>query len=424
MPWPPPPVATGKAPGPPLSPFEHPDHHNALAEAVNELVAYVGTLQIGTGGFPWLTVGSNNLPTSVKQKCDYVCSGSNDQVEINAALLAQHERGSGSDTLGPRGGVLLVGSRFRTSDSIVMYAHGTLQGQGWGTSIEASSNFPNAAMITCASAGENNITVRDLSLNGRFSAGGQSHGIYFYGSVGGVDADMNAFPSSHPDMIPKLSNLYIGGFRQGSTTPVRHGVWMGDNVRGLQANGVMTDGTSGHGFFMSSASDAKFTACIGAGASYNNSGSNGYAGFKVGGGSNQFINCKTFYCHGVGFDVSSSRATMTLVQAQDNGREGFLISGVDFVGTHLVADSNSRLSSTAYAMKVSANRPMLNGIHISDRAQSPSRQDRGIDFTGSSDVFCQGIVSTPTNQDMVLGTPGGSSYVRILRRNSTLYSIG
>lgn len=41
MAWPPATIATGKAPGAPSSDTEHPDHHNALATAVNQIAAYV-----------------------------------------------------------------------------------------------------------------------------------------------------------------------------------------------------------------------------------------------------------------------------------------------------------------------------------------------------------------------------------------------
>ena len=41
MAWPPATIAADKAPGPPSSSTEHPDHHNALAAAVNEIVAYL-----------------------------------------------------------------------------------------------------------------------------------------------------------------------------------------------------------------------------------------------------------------------------------------------------------------------------------------------------------------------------------------------
>lgn len=41
MAWPPATIAADKAPGAPSSATEHPDHHNALASAVNEIVAYL-----------------------------------------------------------------------------------------------------------------------------------------------------------------------------------------------------------------------------------------------------------------------------------------------------------------------------------------------------------------------------------------------
>jgi len=41
MSWPPASIAANKAPGPPSSPNEHPDHHNEMATAINTVVARV-----------------------------------------------------------------------------------------------------------------------------------------------------------------------------------------------------------------------------------------------------------------------------------------------------------------------------------------------------------------------------------------------
>jgi len=41
MAWPPTAIAANKAPGAPSSDTEHPDHHNALAAAINDTVKYV-----------------------------------------------------------------------------------------------------------------------------------------------------------------------------------------------------------------------------------------------------------------------------------------------------------------------------------------------------------------------------------------------
>jgi hypothetical protein len=41
MAWPPATIAANKAPGAPSSDTEHPDHHNALAAAINDTVKYV-----------------------------------------------------------------------------------------------------------------------------------------------------------------------------------------------------------------------------------------------------------------------------------------------------------------------------------------------------------------------------------------------
>jgi hypothetical protein len=41
MPWPPAPIAADKTPGPPVNAVEHPNHHNEMATAINDIVANV-----------------------------------------------------------------------------------------------------------------------------------------------------------------------------------------------------------------------------------------------------------------------------------------------------------------------------------------------------------------------------------------------
>lgn len=50
MAWPPDPIAADKAPGLPDDINEHPDHHNALATAINDTVTYVETLSTSEAG--------------------------------------------------------------------------------------------------------------------------------------------------------------------------------------------------------------------------------------------------------------------------------------------------------------------------------------------------------------------------------------
>lgn len=52
MAWPPDdyPIPADKAPGPPVSNVEHPDHHNALATAINDTVEQVLTIPTFTTG--------------------------------------------------------------------------------------------------------------------------------------------------------------------------------------------------------------------------------------------------------------------------------------------------------------------------------------------------------------------------------------
>ena len=66
MAFPPPTIAANKAPGPPSSTTEHPDHHNALASAVNDITTELVThlASPGSQGFAYIQDESLGAPVA------------------------------------------------------------------------------------------------------------------------------------------------------------------------------------------------------------------------------------------------------------------------------------------------------------------------------------------------------------------------
>lgn len=373
----------------------HVTDHNAIAQAL-----------AGAQAQGCVTVAASGVADSIKDCADYVADGTADQVQINSAISDAFA----SNGAAARSEVRLIGGRFYISDSIDMMALVTLAGAGLGTSITAVG-MGAVGMIVLAGKNHHMTTVRDLTLWGNYGAGGSSHGIHYVQSDGGGDgATGTYFPGNSPDASHRFLNLYMKGF----TTGTRHGLWMGDNVRDPNAHLVRIFDCSGDGVRLDGSSDGKYTQVITSACD---------VGFRVGGGSNQFTQCKTAYSVSDGWVVSSSRAHLTGCHSQDSGGHGYNVSGADPTMTSCVADSNSRLSTTAYALHLTSDRAVIDGFHAYDRGQTPgSPQNRGVDFNTASDTLFTGSVRLASGSAYYAGTPDG--FVRMVRVGSTVLSVG
>jgi len=80
----------------------------------------------GGGGDACLVVAASDAPSDLKNRADYVCDGSDDQVEINNALSNAKK-------------VILTVGTFHLSGDITIPSYTTLFGSGWGTLVSGSS---------------------------------------------------------------------------------------------------------------------------------------------------------------------------------------------------------------------------------------------------------------------------------------------
>ena len=94
-------------------------------------------------------VAANNASATFKTGADYVCDGTADDVEIQAALNAL-----------PTGRVILSEGTFNTTANLTVPANATLEGQGNATIISASG----AAITNAIVIGGDNAIVRNLKV--------------------------------------------------------------------------------------------------------------------------------------------------------------------------------------------------------------------------------------------------------------------
>jgi hypothetical protein len=122
------------------------------------------------GGKPYATlvVAASDSVATAAASADYVCDGTGDQVEINAALAA----------LGGPGRVVLLEGTFHLAEGITMSSGAALVGQGMDATTVIFDQFAGGApWFVLYSFNVSNVLVADLCLDGNSDTG--LFGVYF-----------------------------------------------------------------------------------------------------------------------------------------------------------------------------------------------------------------------------------------------------
>lgn len=349
----------------------------------------------GTHQFPTaagILVASADAPTRIQAQANYVCDGTNDQVEINQALT----------DLGTIGGrVLLSEGVFNCTGAVQMRRRTLLMGQGRATILKAIGTWAaydglaQGALIEPISDRIDKTTVALLALDGNRWTGADVHGIY-YNITTRDDFDESS------DAAHYFTDVYIVETR-------RHAVYLtGSNMRSnaltrIRAYNVGAEGeTVAHGFYID-CPDSFYSQC--------ESGSSSGHGFLIEGANNRFTNCKAWYSDLNGFHVGNVRNQFAACEAQDNEQHGFYCgSGPNsFVGCH--ADSNSWNSASPTASYDGFHIPWGSRIQLvgcsaydKDEAGRGNWQRYGF-YVGSAGNHIQ-IIGTV--KDNAIGATGGN----------------
>lgn len=108
---------------------------------------------------------------------DYVCDGTDDQVEINAAIAALPAAG---------GSVVLREGTYTIAAAIVINRDDVmLVGSGHGTLIQVSANV-NMIQVGDGASARMNVIIKDLQVDGSAATGPANNGIFFRGGAGNL----------------------------------------------------------------------------------------------------------------------------------------------------------------------------------------------------------------------------------------------
>jgi hypothetical protein len=366
-----------------------------------------------------LTVASSESPQSVKDACDYVCTGTNDQTVINQALLQASRAGDG---FGGDGyiGVHLVGPTFYVANngttSITMYPSTHLFGSGPGTLIRPMwpTNVDRGA-IELLDSTTGHVRVSNLSIGKINATSFNGHGIKFTGTGTGDQYELKTGNDPYC-IIDHIMVLFAG----------KKGIYITGTSGGMRETQISHSilwNAAEEGILVDSSSDCQISDCRA-------NGGGSYPRFSLSGGNSKIANCKAYYSGGSsnlnadGYQVSSSRCEVVGCAAQDNGRWGFNITSSSANISACTADSNSRLQSDGGGFLIT-NNCSAQGLVAFDRGQTPSSpQNQGIVFTGSPQVNVTGYVSVDSGSNHVVGAVGANSFARIVRNGTTLFSAG
>lgn len=381
----------------------------------NGVLSASGTIS-GTIVAPFYVVVSADAPQAVKDAYpEFVCDGTADQVQINAAIdkAAALQSRAPSSVAGATqlGRVYLTGGRFNCSNSILMRTAVTVEGSGFLTEIRAVGMGANP--LVALQAPDAHLTKFGKAwLNGNGASGGTGHCIDYLQS----QDSLSEYPDINADSNHFIYDLYIDNFSGGT----RHGIY-------LRHDGVGTTHTrvnwidritirdlSGNGVYLSQSSDS-FIHLVHSGGIITGS------GFYIDGGNNRLSNCKAAYCDAYGFRLTGGRGTAVGLEAQDCAT-GYFFDGAPYVADGLTCDT-----SQADGILVSTDRLTLNGFSIYVRGGGRyATQTNGFRFDVSTynDEVILGQIDDPNITNKVVNTCVASrSFVRI-PYGTGMFSVG
>ena len=361
-------------------------------------------------------VYGSTVPSAIKPAAtnatDYVwvCDGTGDEAEINAAISAVATLGAGM--------VQLVGEFFSISNPILMKTGIYLRGESIGCEVKAATTMSAMIMLN-----DNLVHATELShlyLNGNSQAG--VDGVY-YNNYGAAQA-FNAQPPTNPDSVHRIHDLFIR--YMGNNVTAGHGIILWDwSIRASIIRDIRIQSCTGCGV-IDGAADSHFenvevgssgasgptwtegTTPSGASPTFDAVG----MGFAVYSGNSMFANCKAWYSRGHGFYTKTQSIQFTNCQAQDCYRDGFKDTGGRNNYTGCTADSNNQAGTgSGYAgFRFTGSSVQAVACQSFDRGGQAWVQDYGIVVSsGATYSYVQGVTKANSVAGLSSSSPTGST---------------
>jgi hypothetical protein len=319
---------------------------------------------------PTFVVAANDANARVKSAADYLCDGTADDVQIQAAI----------DALPANGGrVLLSEGTFTLAASIQLKSGTLLQGQGrsrfnpsTGTIIQAVDAL-DTDLIVLADADVVHFELRDFTIDGnKANQAATSRGV----SIDWTGTAQTNAPRS------LIENVLIASCRDDGLRIVQPSGMGGGAVTLVDVHAWQNDGIG----FDLGGDDTHAISCI--------ANRNGLQGWKIQGGNCQLTNCagkgsgQVTSTVGDGFHLTvGQRCQLIGCQAQDNLHDGFAITSDHHLLVGCQADSNGKTTDRRNGFRIGSagDFARLSGCYAFDRNAGGSRvQDTGINIQASA----------------------------------------
>lgn len=326
----------------------------------------------------------------------WVCNGTSDEAEINAAISAVNATGAGK--------VQCLGEFFSIDTPILMKTGVRLSGESIGCEIKA-----NTVMSAMIQLNDNLVHATEFDhffLNGNNLT--STDGIY-YNNYGANQA-FNSQPNTNPDSVHRVHDLIIRYMGNGSGAG--HGIILWDwAIRASIFRDIRIQSCTGCGV-IDGAADSHFENVeVGSSGASGPTWSEGTTptgptptfdavgmGFAVYSGNSMFANCKAWYSRGHGFYTKTQSIQYANCQAQDCYRDGFKDTGGRNQYTGCQADSNGQAGTgTGYGGFRFTGTAVKADVQSFDRGGQAWVQDYGI------------IVSSGATYSLIEGVTKGNS---------------
>lgn len=336
-----------------------------------------------------LYVAASNANPLSKLLADYVCTGTNDEAQVQLALNALPSSPAG-------GKVMLSEGVFNFSNGASTARNNTvIEGSGWGTIIrcvDGAGVNGNILFLTGSKCGVTNLVV-----DGNKASTATRTNMILIRLVGTDD---------YIDNIAAINSA--GSAIQASGTANRVFNCVLQNNASI---GVLFDGTtpfycddtiaegSGANNFVTQIAGAKLANCV-ARTSPN--------GFYIGGADTHLVGCLAVSNTGAGFTVAATRARMVGCEARSNTSGGFVVTtggtfarlkscisylntgaGISIGQTDAIIDGCDVIQNTQYGITTTSHRGAIRNNHVIDNGTASAATYPGIIIQGD-DNFIEG----------------------------------
>jgi len=254
-----------------------------------------------------IVVASATAPDAIKDAADYVCDGTADEVQINAAIAALTATPNTITASMTGGGEVRLIGRFVTSAPIVCTTDQvTLSGIHWHTVIEPAAGFVGTEIIDF-----------NRDANNRNNYFGRIKNLRIYG----VDR-LNASSAAINGVDFTVANGNVDGLIVHGMTGVGaiHRAFSGDTADQTNWTSCHFYGNDSHGFLATGAYDNRMHMC--------EAETNGGSGFKFEGGAWSVSNCMAWVNLAYGFHVSGSVSQMFFDHCKSEQNNGGVFVGM------------------------------------------------------------------------------------------------